>query len=81
MRFDKRAHNCEMTPEQEEKLSALKRAYLANLDRVRQAGSKEERDRTIAEHVNSYIADVGDDRELADAFLTWLGKIAGVNLH
>jgi hypothetical protein len=59
-----------MTAEQEQKLAALKGAYLANLARVRQAGSKEERDRAIAEHVNSYIAEIGNDRELADAFLT-----------
>jgi hypothetical protein len=56
---------------------ALKGAYLANLARVRQAGSKEERDRAIAEHVNSYIAEIGNDRELADAFLTWLKDHVG----
>jgi hypothetical protein len=39
---------------------------------VRQAASKEERDRAIAEHINSYINEVGNDRELADAFLTWM---------
>jgi hypothetical protein len=61
-----------MRPEQQQKLAALKGSYLANLERVRQARSKEERDRAIAEHVNSYIAEVGNDRELADAFLTWL---------
>jgi DNA integrity scanning protein DisA with diadenylate cyclase activity len=61
-----------MTPEQEEKLAALKGGYLANLAKVRQAASKEERDRAIAEHINSYINEVGNDRELADAFLTWM---------
>jgi hypothetical protein len=61
-----------MTPEQEEKLAALKGAYLGNLARVHEAGSQEERDRVIAEHVHSYITEVGNDRELADAFLTWL---------
>jgi len=66
-----------MTPEQEEKLSTLKGAYLANLARVHEAASQEERDRVIAEHVHSYIADVGNDRELADAFLTWLKDHAG----
>ena len=66
-----------MTPEQEEKLAALKGAYLANLARVHEAASQEERDRVIAEHVHSYIADVGNDRELADAFVTWLKDHAG----
>ena len=63
-----------MTPEQEEKLAALKGDYLANLAKVRQAAHKEERDRAIAEHINSYIAEVGNDGELADAFLTWLNE-------
>ena len=60
-----------MTPEQEEKLAALKGGYLANLAKVRQAANanKDERDRAIAEHVNSYISEVGNDGELADAFL------------
>ena len=66
-----------MTAEQEQKLAALKGAYLPNLARVRQAGSKEERDRAIAEHVNSYIAEIGNDRELADEFLTWLKDHVG----
>jgi hypothetical protein len=66
-----------MTPEQDEKLAALKGAYLANLAKVHQAGSKEERDRAIAEHVNSYIAEIGNDRELAEAFLTWLKDHVG----
>ena len=56
-----------MRPEQQQKLAALKGSYLANLERVRQARSKEERDRAIAEHVNSYISEVGNDGELADA--------------
>jgi len=34
---------------------------------VRQAANKEERDRAIAEHV--IISEVGNDGELADAFL------------
>ena len=63
-----------MTPEQEEKLAALKGDYLANLAKVRQAARKEERDRAIAEHITSYIAEVGNDGELADAFLTWLNE-------
>ena len=67
---------CEMTPEQEEKLAALKGGYLANLAKVRQAANanKDERDRAIAEHVNSYISEVGNDGELADAFLTWVER-------
>ena len=60
-----------MTPEQEEKLAILKWSLLPNLTRVRQARSKEDRDRAIAEHVNSYIAEAGNDGELADAFLTF----------
>ena len=63
-----------MTPEQEEKLAILKWSLLANLTTVRQARSKEDRDRAIAEHVNSYIAEVGNDGELADAFLTWVER-------
>jgi hypothetical protein len=63
-----------MTPEQEEKLAILKWSLLANLTTVRQARSKENRDRAIAEHVNSYIAEVGNDGELADAFLTWVER-------
>jgi hypothetical protein len=59
-----------MTPEQEEKLAVW--SHLANLTRVREARNKEDRDRAIAEHVNSYIAEVGNDGELADAFLTWV---------
>jgi hypothetical protein len=43
-----------------------------DLAKVRQAASKEERDRAISEHINSYITEVGNDRELADAFLTWM---------
>ena len=65
-----------MTPEQEEKLAALKGGYLANLAKVRQAANanKDERDRAIAEQVNSYISEVGNDGELADAFLTWVER-------
>jgi hypothetical protein len=63
-----------MTPEQEEKLAILKWSLLANLTRVRQARSKEDRDRAIAEHINSYIAEVGNNGELADAFLTWVER-------
>jgi len=63
-----------MRPEQQQKLAALKGSYLANLERVRQARSKEERDRAIAEHVNSYISEVGNDGELADAFQTWVER-------
>jgi flagellar biosynthesis/type III secretory pathway chaperone len=63
-----------MTSEQEEKLAILKWSLLANLTRVRQARSKEDRDRAIAEHVNAYIAEVGNDGELADAFLTWVER-------
>jgi DNA integrity scanning protein DisA with diadenylate cyclase activity len=63
-----------MTPEQEAKLAALKDVYLANLAKVRQAANKEERDRAIGEHINSYIAEVGNDVELADAFLTWFNE-------
>ena len=63
-----------MTPEQEEKLAVLKWSHLANLTRVREARSKEDRDRAIAEHVNSYIAEVGNDGELADAFVTWVER-------
>jgi hypothetical protein len=48
--------------------------YLANLAKVRQAANKEERDRVIAEHVNSYISEVGNDGELADAFQTWVER-------
>jgi hypothetical protein len=58
----------------EEKLAILKWSLLANLTTVRQARSKEDRDRAIAEHVNSYIAEVGNDGELADAFLTWVER-------
>src|SRR5260370_37939867 len=63
-----------MTPEQEEKLAILKWSLLANLTTVRQARSKEDRARAIAEHVNSYIAEAGNDGELADAFLTWVER-------
>jgi hypothetical protein len=63
-----------MTPEQQEKLAILKGSLLANLTTVRQARSKEDRDRAIAEHVNSYIAEIGNDGELADAFLTWVER-------
>ena len=58
----------------EEKLAILKWSLLANLTTVRQARSKEDRDRAIAEHVNSYISEVGNDGELADAFLTWVER-------
>jgi hypothetical protein len=63
-----------MTPEQEEKLAVLKWSLLANLTKVREARSKGDRDRAVAEHVNSYIAEVGNDGELADAFLTWVER-------
>src|SRR5436190_21409513 len=76
-RHDRELCAFEMTPEQEGKLAALKGAYLANLAKVREAGSKEGLDRVIAEHVNSYIAEVGNDRELADAILTWLKDPVG----
>lgn len=60
--------------EQKQKLTELKASYLANLTKIRQANSSEERDTAIAEHIDSYIAGVGNDHELADAFLTWLNN-------
>jgi DNA integrity scanning protein DisA with diadenylate cyclase activity len=63
-----------MTPEQKQKLAELKGSSLVNLTRIRQAKTREERDSAIAEHINSYIAEVGNDHELADAFLTWLNN-------
>jgi hypothetical protein len=59
-----------------EKLAALKGGLSRNLAKVRQAANanKDERDRAIAEHVNSYISEVGNDGELADAFLTWVER-------